>query len=115
MFAVVFQNPRDSLVGVVGAADITGEIIKIGGISLIIALAGSLSVGIGLFNLFPIPPLDGGGIVVAGLEWLRRGKPLSPRAIRLAYAIGTALLLTLFVLVTYNDILRWIQGGSFFP
>jgi regulator of sigma E protease len=115
MFAVVFQNPRDSLVGVVGAADITGEIIKIGGISLIIALAGSLSVGIGLFNLLPVPPLDGGGIVVAGLEWLRRGKPLSPRAIRLAYAIGTALLLTLFVLITYNDILRIIRGGSFFP
>jgi regulator of sigma E protease len=115
MFRTIFQNLSNALVGIVGAAQFTGEVVKIGSISLIIALAGSLSLGIGLFNLFPIPPLDGGGIMVAFLEWLRRGKKLPPRILHLAYAIGTALLIGIFVLITYNDIFRWIQGGSFFP
>jgi len=108
------DNPGEALVGPVGAAQITGEMAKFG-LSAVVALAGILSLGIGLFNLFPIPPLDGGGIMVAGLEGVRRGKRLSPRAMRLAYAVGTTLLLTIFIVVTYNDIFRLIRGESLIP
>jgi len=102
------------LVGPVGAGQMTVEMIG-HGFSSIVFLAGLISIGIGLFNLFPIPPLDGGGIVIALIEGVRRGKRLSPRGMRLAYAIGTALLIALFVTITFNDILRLIRGESLMP
>ncbi len=110
----ILQNPGEAVVGVVGGGHIAVEVLK-HDLSNVVFLAALFNLGIGLFNLFPIPPLDGGGIVVAALEGIRRGKRLSPRAMKLAYAIGTALLLTVFVLITYNDILRIIQGESLLP
>lgn len=104
----------DAVVGPVGVVQIAGETTKYGA-SAIIGLAGLISVGIGLFNLFPIPPLDGGGILVAAVEGARRGKRLSPRAMQLTYAIGAAFLITIFFVVTYNDILRLIRGDSVLP
>jgi len=114
VIVAVKESPGESVVGPIGAAQITGEMAKFG-LSAIVAMAATLSLGIGLFNLFPIPPLDGGGILVAGLEGIRRGKRLSPRAMRLAYAIGTALLVSIFIVITYNDILRLIRGESLLP
>lgn len=104
----------DAVVGPVGVVQIAGETTKYG-LSAIIGLAGLISVGIGLFNLFPIPPLDGGGILVAAVEGARRGKRLSPRAMQLTYAIGAAVLITIFIVVTYNDILRLIRGENVLP
>jgi regulator of sigma E protease len=72
-----------------------------------------ISIGLGIFNLFPIPPLDGGGMLVAFIEGCRRGKRLSPRAVRLAHTIGTAFLIALVILVTFSDILRLISGEGF--
>jgi len=76
-------------------------------------MAGIISLGIGIFNLLPIPPLDGGGMLVALIEGVRRGKRLSRRAVRLAYTIGTAFLIALVVLVTLSDILRLVGGRGF--
>ena len=76
-------------------------------------MAGLISLGIGLFNFIPIPPLDGGGMLVALIESIRRGKRLTQRAMRITYTSGTILLITLMVLITYNDILRLINGGGF--
>jgi regulator of sigma E protease len=104
----------DAVVGPVGVVQITGETTKYG-FGAIIGLAGLISFGIGLFNLFPVPPLDGGGILIAGVEGVRRGKRLSPRAMQLTYAIGAALLFTLFIMITYNDILRLIRGDNILP
>jgi regulator of sigma E protease len=76
-------------------------------------IAGLISIGIALFNLIPVPPLDGGGMLVALVEAARRGKRLSERAIRLSYAIGTALLIMLVILITTSDLLRLIEGRGF--
>ena len=102
------------LVGPVGAGQMVVEAIGYD-FSGVIFLAGLISIGIGLFNLVPIPPLDGGGIVVALIEGIRRGKRLSPQGMRLAYAIGTALLITVFITITLNDILRLVRGESLMP
>ncbi len=83
------------------------------GPSNLIFIGGLISIGIALFNLIPVPPLDGGGILVALVEAVRRGKRLSERSVRLAYAIGTSLLITLVVLITTSDLLRLIQGRGF--
>jgi regulator of sigma E protease len=76
-------------------------------------MAGMVSLGLAIFNLFPILPLDGGGMLVAFIEGLRRGKRLSPRTVRLARYIGTALLIALVVLVTFSDVYRLIIGEGF--
>ncbi len=68
-----------------------------------------ISISLGIFNLFPIPVLDGGVILFMGIEAVRR-KPLSEKVQLTAQKVGLALLLTLMVFVTYNDIVRIITG-----
>jgi len=110
---VIKESPGLALVGPVGAGQLTVEAVKSLGFSNVLFMAGIISLGIALFNFLPIPPLDGAGMLVAFIEVPRRGKRLSRRTLRLAYTIGTTLLITLMALVTYNDILRIITGGSF--
>jgi regulator of sigma E protease len=108
------QDPSHALVGPVGAAQATGEMMKYG-VSAVVVLAGSLSIGLALFNILPFPPLDGGGAVLAIIEGIRRGRRLSEKSERLLYTMGTLILLGIFVMITYNDILRLISGESVFP
>lgn len=110
---LIKEDPGKALVGPIGAAQLTVEAVKSFGFSNMLFMAGIISLGIGLFNFFPIPPLDGGGMLVALIEGVRRGKRLSPHAMRLAYTVGTTFLITLMVLITFYDILRLIKGGSF--
>ncbi|PIP49096.1 MAG: RIP metalloprotease RseP [Chloroflexi bacterium CG23_combo_of_CG06-09_8_20_14_all_45_10] len=110
---LIREDPGKALVGPIGAGQLTVEAVRSFGFSNMLFMAGIISLGIGLFNFFPLPPLDGGGMLVALIEGVRRGKRLSPRAMRLAYTMGTTFLITLMVLITFNDILRLIKGGSF--
>jgi len=110
---LIKEDPGKALVGPIGAGQLTVEAVKSSGFSNMLFMAGVISLGIGLFNFFPIPPLDGGGMLVALIEGVRRGKRLSPHAMRLAYTMGTTFLITLMVLITFYDILRLIKGGSF--
>jgi len=110
----ISEDPnKAALVGPIGAGQLTVEIVKSAGFDYILFMAGLISLGIGLFNFIPIPPLDGGGMLVALIESIRRGKRLTQRAMRIAYTSGTVLLIALMVLITYNDILRLINGGGF--
>jgi regulator of sigma E protease len=68
-------------------------------------LIGMISVAIGLFNLFPVPLLDGGHVLYYLVEGIR-GKPLSQRVIGKANMVGLALLLSLLVFATMNDVQR---------
>jgi len=110
---LIKAEPDKALVGPVGAGQLAVEAVGVMGWGYLLFMAGLISMGIGLFNFLPVPPLDGGGMVVAFIEGIRRGRRLSPRAIRLAYTIGTALIVALTVAITFNDILRLITGGSF--
>lgn len=101
----IVQNPGEAVAGPVGAGHIAVQILE-HGISNVVFLAALISLGIGLFNMFPIPPLDGGGMLIAGIEGVRRGKRISPKAMQFVYMTGAALLLTFFVMITYNDVLR---------
>jgi regulator of sigma E protease len=110
---LIRESPDMALVGPIGAGQLTVEAVRSFGFSNILFMASIISLGIGIFNLLPIPPLDGGGMLVAFIEGFRRGKRLSPRAVRLAHTIGTAFLITLVILVTFSDILRLISGKGF--
>ena len=69
---------------------------------------GVISTAIGLFNLFPIPILDGGHFVAFLIEAVR-GRPPSPAVMDVAMSIGLGLILLLMVFATYNDIMRMVS------
>ena len=98
------------LTGPVGIAQLTGEIAQTG-ISPLLEFAGFLSLNLAIINLLPLPALDGGRIVFVVLEWIRRGKRISPKTEGMVHFIGFLLLIGLALVVTYGDIARIIRGG----
>ncbi|MCL2149709.1 MAG: RIP metalloprotease RseP [Dehalococcoidia bacterium] len=103
-----------SLTGPVGIAQLTGEATR-AGFSILLQFAAFLSLNLAIINLLPLPALDGGRIVFIIIEGLRGGKRISPRTEGLIHFIGFALLIGLALLITYQDIVRLINGGSVIP
>lgn len=62
-----------------------------------------LSLQLSILNVLPIPVLDGGNLLFFGIEWIRR-RPMSVRVRHAADQVGFALLVSLMLVVTYNDI-----------
>ncbi|MEW5994139.1 MAG: site-2 protease family protein, partial [Candidatus Zixiibacteriota bacterium] len=94
--------------GAVFIAQQSGKEARRGASNLFFFMA-LLSVSLAVLNVLPIPILDGGHLVFLAIEKIR-GSPLSMKVRAVAQQIGLALLLTLIVFVTYNDILRLIRG-----
>ena len=68
-----------------------------------------LSVNLAILNILPIPVLDGGHLMFLGIEKLK-GSPLTMNQRMIAQQIGLVFLILLIVVVTYNDIVRFITG-----
>jgi regulator of sigma E protease len=100
-----------NLTGPVGIAQLTGEIARTG-IANLLSFAAVISLNLGILNIFPIPAMDGGRIVFVLLEWVRRGKRVSPKTEGMVHSIGFILLMIVFLVISYHDILRIINGGS---
>jgi regulator of sigma E protease len=81
------------------------------GLSLL-NLAAVLSVAVGIVNLLPIPILDGGHLLFYLIEGLRGGKPLPAVAQEWAYRAGFAVMASLFLFATWNDITRLLPGAQ---
>ena len=96
------------MAGPVGIVQLLGQAAESGWYT-VLNLCTLLSVNLGVFNLFPIPALDGGRLLFILIEWLR-GKPVPPEKEGLVHLIGLGLLLILVVVVTFNDVLRLIRG-----
>lgn len=96
-------NMKD-LAGPVGIMDITGQAAAHGFPSLL-RWAAILSLYLGIFNLMPIPALDGSRLLFIGFEAVR-GRPLDPQKESMVHFVGFAFLMLLMIVVTYNDILR---------
>jgi len=101
------------LTGPVGIAQMTTEVAQ-GGLVPLMVWAAFLSLNLGILNLLPFPALDGGRIVFVLLEFIRRGKRISPEKEKFVHLIGFALLIALIIVVSYFDVLRLIRGGSLF-
>ena len=102
------------MVGPVGIVQITGEVAR-AGISPLLELAALISLILGIINLFPIPALDGGRVAFVLLEWVRRGKRISPKTEGRIHATGFFLLIAAMLAITFQDILRIITGESLIP
>ena len=98
---------NQAVTGPVGIVNITGQTAsEIGqvGFSPLLFLAAFLSLNLAIFNLLPVPGLDGGRLLFVLIEVLRRGKRVSPQREAIVHLIGMAVLLGFVLLVTINDV-----------
>jgi regulator of sigma E protease len=86
----------------VKVAQVSGQVASLGIVALINLMA-LLSLNIGIFNLLPIPMLDGGHLLYYGVEAIR-GRPLSQRVQEMGYRFGLAVVFTLTIFTLINDI-----------
>ncbi len=98
------QVSTKNLSGPISIAEYTGVAARQGGMAFLNWLA-LISISIGIFNLLPIPMLDGGQILYQLVELLK-GSPVSERIQLVSQQIGVVMLLMLLSLTLYNDIAR---------
>ncbi len=115
---LVYQSLWQMLTGKVGVDQMSGPVgivsevnsaVKSGSYAwlYVLNLIALLTINLGVFNLLPIPALDGGRLFFMIIELIRR-KPIPPEKEGMVHAVGMLLLLALVVYVSFNDIMRLI-------
>ena len=99
------EIPIKALGGPIMIAKVAGDSAKMGWQAFLTSLA-LISVNLGLVNLFPIPVLDGGQMVLFSVEGLLR-RPLNDRAMEAFHKLGFIFVAALVLLATYNDLSRF--------
>ena len=103
-----FGETVTQLSGPVGIYQVTSQVTETGQITYILNLLSLLSVNVGIFNLLPIPALDGCQVIFAIVEKVI-GREL-PEKVKVALQLcGLGLVMLLMIFVTYQDILRIFQ------
>jgi len=103
------RQSAGSLQGPVGIARMSGEAARRGWTDLVNLMA-NISLNLGIFNLLPIPILDGGGILLLLVESVIR-RDVSLAIKERIVQVGLVFLVLLFTFVMYNDILKELPGG----
>lgn len=98
---------KESLSGPIGIFYLSKEVVKLGGIYFF-SLIAVISISLSIFNLLPIPVLDGGHLLFLAIEKIRK-KPLSPRTQELLIQLGMVFILLFALYISYNDILRFFK------
>ena len=111
---MISHGAAPQLSGPVGIAQMTGEISREGGLIGWLTVGILLSVNLAIINILPFPMLDGGRIVFVVIEWLRRGKRISPEKENMVHLVGLVVLVGGIAAITINDVSRIIEGVSFF-
>jgi regulator of sigma E protease len=111
---IAHHNPGQ-VAGPIGIAQVTTEAVHRepqNGLGSIFFLMALLSANLGILNLLPIPALDGGRIIFVLISWMRR-RNMDPELEGVIHVVGMAVLLLLILVVSYQDIVRWVSGSSF--
>ena len=101
---LIFHPDLNKLGGPVAIFKASSDAAK-NGIENVLYLLATISINIGIFNLIPIPALDGGKIVLNILEAIRR-KPLKQEIETYVTLAGVVIMVVLMIAVTWNDIMR---------
>lgn len=108
LVSVVKMVTGDVSVGTLGGpiliGKIAGESLSRGVIAFLTTMA-VLSIGLGVLNILPVPVLDGGHLLLLGIEMIR-GKPMSMKQMEMIQGVGLILILGLMGLVIHNDLSR---------
>lgn len=106
----IWAREKPDVAGPIGIIHVVAKAAK-SGLEDLVYLIAMISCAIGLFNLFPIPLLDGGHLAYYVIEGIR-GKPLAQKTMNKANTVGLALLMGLLVFATLNDVQRIWPGKS---
>src|SRR5918996_60437 len=98
------RTARDP-VGVVGAARASGQAVEAGAFDVFLYLFAFFNVFVGILNILPLPPLDGGHLAVLGWEAVT-GRRLDPRRLIPITAVGGGVLILFTVSLLYLDVVR---------
>jgi regulator of sigma E protease len=96
------RRPISELGGPLKIAKVSGEAMAVG-LAAFISLAALISINLGFINLLPIPMLDGGHLLLYGVEAVRR-RPATPAVQEWAFRAGFAMLVGFMIMVTFNDL-----------
>lgn len=88
--------------------DATEDATTEGDWETVLMIMALITINIGVFNLLPLPALDGGRLMFMIIEMIRR-KPIKPKYEGIVHGIGLALLLILMVVVTFSDIMKLVK------
>ncbi len=105
---VTGQRGGEDVGGIIRIAELSGDITKENGILDFVVFMALLSINLGLINLFPIPLLDGGHIVINFIELVTR-RELGATFKEILFKAGFALIMALMVFATWNDVVRLIN------
>ncbi|WP_273847114.1 M50 family metallopeptidase [Rubrobacter calidifluminis] len=105
------QSFSKSVSGPIGIVAISSESVSQG---YFFSLLSFISLNLGLFNLIPLLPLDGGHLLVIAAEKVR-GRPVSKETVMKIAAFGLTLLLAVFLFATYGDLSKLFDGRPFIP
>lgn len=101
------QRSGQDVGGIIRIAEMSGDVSKRGGFIGFIYFMALISVNLGLINLFPIPVLDGGNLVIFVIELLI-GRELKPNVKDCIFKFGILIVLALMVFATWNDVVHLI-------
>lgn len=109
------QVPLNQMAGPVGIVSTINTVVQqspslLDIILNLLSISALISIGLGVTNLLPIPPTDGSKMLLLIIEGIRR-KPIPLEKEALISMVGFVVLLGLFIILTYNDIMRLITGG----
>jgi regulator of sigma E protease len=107
-----FAGTAGQLQGPIGIAQVSAQVADFGW-GAYLSLAATLSISLGIFNLLPIPALDGGRGIFILVEMLR-GKPVDPEKEALVHVGGFAALIVVMLAVAYHDVARILAGQAAF-
>ena len=116
-FGIVVDTVVALVSGTVSAKDLGGPVLIFQmttmsaehGLAALLSMSAFISINLFIFNLLPIPVLDGGQLVVNSLEAIRR-KPLNEKFLEYFQMAGLVLVVGLMIFVTWNDVARWVTS-----
>ncbi len=107
---MIMGRTQTDFIGVVGIGQLIGEASRLGIVHLA-SLAAGLSAYLGLFNLLPVPALDGSRLLFLGFEGIR-GRPVDPDKENMIHFIGFALLIGLALFINFRELLGLVGIGG---
>lgn len=99
------KRSGEEIGGIIRIAEMSGDISKQNGILDLVVFMALLSINLGLINLFPIPVLDGGHIVIYLAE-IAVGKEINTQIKDALFKVGFSLIIALMIFATWNDFVR---------
>ncbi len=116
---VTGQFTMNDVSGPIGAASAITEATSMGlevnfisGLNNLLFMLMVISVNLGIFNMLPVPALDGGRFFFLVIEAIRR-KPIPPKYEGLVHTIGFVILILFMIIVSLNDVVRLFNGTGF--